>query len=507
MPQFLADLQRNLKGIWSRLDGGQRLIVAAVVMAAVVGFGAIVWFAGQPNYVTVYQAKSGTDLTEAKRALSQIGVPFQSDESGRGLLVERARYNDARSAIVGAGLDAAEDRTAIGGTMIEDAETKRFRLDAASRAQAEQAISTLEGVASATVVATRPRRSSFVSADRDVRPSAAVSLRLRPGASFEAIARSAASIASSQLMVPMENVDVVNAANSQHWRYDPDRAAGGGTSDFLVQQRNMGDDRSRMAQEALDAIYPGKTRVTVTIDLDPQWEIRSEKVLPSSPVALTDKTTKDTSVSHEPTRGAAGDPSATANANAAPGGETNKTGKETRERTFLADVGERRVGKLAPEIRRMSVALLYDPSLEQQQNFKKEDLESVVKAIVGFRDGQDAISTYAGAFVAPEPIAEVTGPSLVDRAVDWAPAVGQVVGVLLVVMFLKGLLKAPAKKTSVAAAGAGGGAAKMSTEEEERNLPVEEQQKRMRREIERAIEADPAALAKLLESWLAEQRA
>jgi transposase len=33
-------------------------------------------------------------------------------------------------------------------------------------------------------------------------------------------------------------------------------------------------------------------------------------------------------------------------------------------------------------------------------------------------------------------------------------------------------------------------------------LPVEEQQKRMRREIERAIASDPAALAKMLESWL-----
>ncbi len=504
MPQFLVDLQRNLKGIWSRLDGSQRLIVAAVMLAAVVGLGGILWYAGQPSYVVVFEAQNGADLREAKRVLSQANIPFVPDETGQSLRVERGRYGVARSAILEGGLDAREDRTSIGGTIIEDAETKRFRLDGASRAQAEKAIATLDGVQAATVVATRPRRSSFVSNDADVRPSAAVTLRLRPGASFEAVARSAASITASQLMVPMENVDIVNAANSQHWRYDPDRAGGAGSSEFLSQQRSMGDERSRLAQEALDAIYPGKTRVTVSIDLDPQWEIRSERVLPTKPVAISDRSTKDATELKEPGR-AVGDPSATANNGSVAAVPGNTSKKETRDREFLKDIGERRVGKLAPEVRRMSVALLYDPALEQKSTFKKDELENVVKAIVGFRDGQDAISTYASEFIVAEPVAEVSGPSVGDRVTEWAPAVGQVIGVVLVVMFLKGLLKTPPRRAGSAAALGGGGAA--SQVEDESKLPAEEQQKRMRREIERAIEADPAALAKLLESWLAEQRA
>lgn len=172
MPQFLIDLQRNLKGIWSRLDGGQRLIIGAVMFVAVLGLGAILWFAGQPSYVVAFQTQNGTDLAEAKRVLSQAAIPFRADDSGQGLLVERALFGAARSAITEGGLTDREDRTSIGGTIIEDAETKRFRLDGAARAIAEKAIVTLDGVQAATVVATRPKRAPFVSVDADVKPSA-----------------------------------------------------------------------------------------------------------------------------------------------------------------------------------------------------------------------------------------------------------------------------------------------------------------------------------------------
>src|SRR5262245_1531503 len=425
MPQFLTDLQKNLKGIWSRLDGGQRLIVVAVTSVAVIGLCAILWFAGQPTYVVALSAKSGADLREAKRLLSQANVPFVPDETGQSLRVERDRYGAARSAILEGGLDAGEDHSLLGGTIIEDAETKRFRLDNAARALAEQAIATLEGVQSATVVATRPRRSPFVDGD-SVHPSATVSLRLRPGASFEAVARSAASLTSSQLMVPMEHVDVVNAANSQHWHYDADRAAGGGSNEFLATQRAIGAERSRLAQEALDAIHPGKTPVTVALDLDPQWEIRSERVLPDQPVAISDKSMKDSTESRD-ARTATGDPSATATP-AVLAAPTSTTKKETRDREFLHDIGERRTGKLAPEIRRISVALLYDRVLEQKTGFDKTELERVVKAIVGFRDGKDAISTYAGEFVEPEPASVPGGPGLFERATTWVPVAGQLLG-------------------------------------------------------------------------------
>src|SRR5262249_31239090 len=158
------------------------------------------------------------------------------------------------------------------------------------------------------------------------------------------------------------------------------------------------------------------------------------------------------------------------------------------------DVGERRSGRLAPEVRRLSVALLYDKSLEQKPGFAKDELVRVVKSIVGWdskRDSEEAFSTMAGEFPAapPEPTA-AQGAGPLDVLLKWAPTIGQVVGVVLVLLFLKGLLRR--------SGGAPRGAAPAAITLDDAQLPPDEQQKRMRREIERAITSDPAALARLL---------
>src|SRR5204863_6487557 len=104
MRQFLSDLRNNLKGIWGRLDGGQRLVVVAVLLASAVGLGAMLWYAAQPSYVTVFEATTGEELRDAKRLLTQAGVPFVPDDSGQSLKVERGRFAAASSAIFEGGL-------------------------------------------------------------------------------------------------------------------------------------------------------------------------------------------------------------------------------------------------------------------------------------------------------------------------------------------------------------------------------------------------------------------
>jgi flagellar biosynthesis/type III secretory pathway M-ring protein FliF/YscJ len=234
-------------------------------------------------------------------------------------------------------------------------------------------------------------------------------------------------------------------------------------------------------------------------------------VLPADPVLVSEQTTKDSTQSGEPPASRGGDPSTTPAA-AAPAGARNETKKETTKRDFLPDIGERRSGRVAPEIKRLTVALLYDKSLEKKTGFSKDDLVKVVKSIVGWdqsRDEKDGFSTLADEFPTAAPEAEaaaVAGPGMLDRALQWAPMAGQLLGLALVLLFLKGLLKQPrARARPRAGVGAGAGSAGVEgIDADEGELPPEEQQKRMRREIERAIATDPAALAKMLERWLAE---
>lgn len=509
MRQFLSELQKNLMGIWARLDGGQRLVVLTVLAAATVGLGAILWFAGQPSYVNVFEAKTADELREAKQALNQSVIPFVSDETGRGLLVDRSNFGAARSALMDGNLLDKGSGGILDSSIVEDADTRRFKLEGATRAQAEAAIAALSGVHSATVTASLPKRNAFVSMDASSQSQATIALRLRQGASFTDVARSAASMAASQLGLPTANVEVYNAANpSQRWRYDPDRESGGGSSEFLALQRLLATERTELAQQALDALYPGKTHVQVGVDLDATWQVTNEKVLPETPYALTEDSTKDETDSSQ--RGkTGGDPSLVAQAANEPA-NSNKSVKETKKKTFHGPIGEKRTARLAPEIKRLSVALLYDPSLEQSPGFDKQKLVSVVKSIVGWdpaRDDESMFSSLAGAFAPVEELPAAPAPGMGELAAKWGPTIGQVVGVVLVLMFLKSMMKAPTPKPVAAEPTIDPAVAAAAAAEAEAKLPPEEQQKRMRREIERAIAGDPAALAKILEGWLAETRA
>lgn len=487
----INDVLAQVKGIWARLDGGQRFVVSAVTLATVAGLGAIVWYSGRPSYQTVFTARDNDDIGRAERALQQAGIAWKVGP-GRSFLVESSRSDEAGMAIAKEGLLGTSNPTIGGGlSLVEDAETKAYKLDAAARQCAAAAIQQLEGVVQATVTASRPRtRTAFRDRDHEQRPSATVVLKLRVGASFDSIARSASSIAASQLMVPPANIEVVSSSGGQRYRYDPDRDAGGATSDFLTLQRSISDERTRLAQERLDHLWPGKTSVSVNVVLDPAWEIRSEKVLPSEALVSQETIKKDQ------TEGAARTPEE--------GRSTSKN--EVKDRKYVTEIGERRTGKHLPDVKRMTVAVLYDPALEQAKGFSKDDLVKTVKAIVGWdpaRDQPEAFSTLVAEFAAP--VAEAgpaTGPGIADVALRWGPTVGQIVGVLVVVVFLRGLFKR-SRKSATADAGAAETARVESTE----NLTPEEQQKRMRREIERSIASDPAALAKLLETWLVEQKA
>jgi flagellar M-ring protein FliF len=494
---FLNEILAQLKGIWGRLDGGQRLVVSAVMLATIVGLGVVVWFAGQPSYETVFTAATNDEIAQVQQALQKAGISWEVGDDGRTFRVDRSKVGVANMAMRQAGLNGGSAPVIGGGTsLIDDAETKAWKLDAASRAQAASAIAMLDGVASVTVAASRPRRTAaFRDRDGEVRPSATVVLKLRTGVPFEPLARSAASVASSQLMVPLENVEIVNSTGNQRWRYDPDRDAGGGSSEFLNLQRGISDERTRIAQERLDQMWPGKTSVSVIVELDPSWEVTSEKVLPTDPIVRSEKFSKDIAdTTGKPTSDGERD--------------KNTSRNETRDREFVTEIGERRTGRMAPEIRRMAVAVLYDRSLEQATGFNRDDLVNTVKAIVGWdpaRDKPEAFSTLAGEFAPVEPEAVVAGgPTMVDVALRWGPTVGQILGVVVVVLFLRGLFRRAMPRAKVAAAD--GGVA-MRPEAREENLPPEEQQKRMRREIERTIASDPAALARLLETWLTEQKA
>lgn len=502
MRTFFNDFLVQLKGIWARLDGGQRLIVVAVLGATVVGLGGIVWYAGQPSYESVCTPNSPEEIAQAQQALQSAGISYTTDDLGRTFLVERSKVGLAYLALNKAGVNTKAPPS-IGGTssLMDDAATKAFKLDQASIGMAQDAILGLTGVVAVKVTANKPRRqSAFRDRDRENKPSATVLLSLKSGGSWNDIAKAAANLTASQLMIPLDNVTVFSASGLQRYQYDPDKEAGLGSSEFLNMQRQMAEEKAALAQEGLDRMWPGLTNVSVTVDLDPNWEITVQKVLPPEPLVKTEKTTKDDT---SKTTGKAPDPNGATTDPA----NSDKQKNETKDRTYVTDIGERRSGKQAPDIKRMTVAVLYDKKLEKSEGFSKDDLVKTVKSIVGWdkkRDQDDDFSTMSSDFATVDFGAELaSGPGIADLALRWGPTVGQILGVIVVVMFLKGLFK----RSSAGSKGSTSEEPLVAASARNENLSPEDQQKKMRKEIEKAIANDPAALAKLLESWLVESKA
>ncbi|MGC6486171.1 MAG: flagellar M-ring protein FliF C-terminal domain-containing protein [Planctomycetota bacterium] len=497
MRNFLQDVATQLRGIWARLEGPQRLVVSAVTLATLVGLGAIVWFAGQPSYEVVFSATSGDETARAQQALQKAGMSWQLDDSGMRLMVDRDKVGRARAAIAGEGLMGTREVSLdTSGSFIEDAATKKWRLNNATRAQAEQAILKLGGVHSVTVTGSKPDRMvAFRDRQDEQKAKATVVLGLRPGAPFESTAYGAASIAASQLMIPLANIDVFSASGASRWSYNPDRNSGAGSSEFLAMQRDMSDTRTRLAQARLEQLYGDKISVQVHVELDPKWEVRREKVLPDEPLMKKEEMTKDSTDGAAPSEDVAG----------------SKSKNEKRTREYVTEIGERRTGVAMPEIKRVTFAVLYDKKLEdpggadEREPLVPTELERTVKAIVGWSKARDfktdedpGFSIMTGTFQAPAqaPVA-IAGPGMGDMALEYAPVIGQLLGVVIVVLFLRGLFKRSRKAAPAAAP---------ATDVADVEVAPEEQQRRMRREIERSIADDPAALAKMLEAWLMEQK-
>jgi flagellar biosynthesis/type III secretory pathway M-ring protein FliF/YscJ len=340
-----------------------------------------------------------------------------------------------------------------------------------------------------------------------------VTLGIVPGDSFRRIARAAVPVIASALGMPPEQVTVVNAATAETWRADGER--GGDlpdSADFLALQQRRAEELQEKAHDLLEATYPGQVRVRVNVQLDPNWKLERRTLTPEAPLVKTDKLSKQDSGSGA-SGTVAGDPSTTGavagNANApASGGPTNKN--ETRDREYVTAIGSAESGMLSPDVRRLSAAIVIDEAAVQSDAGKVDQITKLVKGAIGWdetRDGAE-LPVVVEKFKAAPPPPAAAGPGVMGLVREFGPTAGQVVAVVLVLVFLRGLLRRsqrpmPARLPGRTAAARAGAAAAAEPAEE---LSPEDDMKRARREIERAIADDPGAVSRLLESWLVEQR-
>ena len=330
MPQFLADILSQMKAIWMRLDGGQRLTIAVVLLATLVGIGAIVWYSSQPS-LQVIASGNNYDLAEVTKALEDERIPYT--QSGTQILVDRDLVGKAAAALSARNVQSSSgsDKSFLE-SMTSSAEDRAAIRLRQLQQQAEHALRGIHGVRDARVQASKPRRSAFRMNDKGNQPRATVLLRLTPGVSFQRVARSAAETVASTIGLPPEDVIVIDMVTQATFKLNPD----GPNTDVVGFRRQERELEAVYREKALQVLGPlgDKVRVTITVHLDPEYTSTRRKYIAPEPVIVQESTTKENRQGAGKTQG--GDPSVT---NAVAGNQsTGPRGHSLHEVGPLEDV-------------------------------------------------------------------------------------------------------------------------------------------------------------------------
>ena len=512
MPTFLQELLTQLRGIWGRLDGGQRATILTVLGAAIVGLAALVYVAQRPDYVTVHVTSDIRQLGEASAALQGAGFVFKTD--GLSVQVSSSDYDAARSVLSGAGIVAGGDDDDLTPSMSDSEAVKNQKLFRGRIRSIERKLAAHSGIISATVQASQPKRRLYKVLDDQIPRTAAVSVRLAPGASPSTVAAFVLDSVQAGLEIPRGDISVFDSNGG--------RLGGGGSGAVsgMLSERELALARQKQhkAQEMLDISLPGQAKVTVNVEFDPRVTQLRAPYAGDTQVVASRRKVKNSSVDERPNFN--GDPSTAAqtspaNGAAATGSPLRSTQKTDEDETKYAEPGEQRVIQTDHMIKRITASLVIDKDVPQiadaadatAKQAAAAKIGEMVKGAIGFDEarGDDLKIVFDVDLQEPAPAEPLaSGPSFLDIAREWGPTLGQVVGVVVVLLFLRGLLKSANPRAAGASATAGGSSDGESAKPEP---TAEELSRRMRREIERSIAEDPAAVSRLLEAWLAEQPA
>jgi flagellar biosynthesis/type III secretory pathway M-ring protein FliF/YscJ len=501
MPQFLQDLISQLKNIWIQLTGAQRLVVGVVLMAVIVGMGSLIYFGTRPDYVPFRNDLLGEERAKAIRLLEDAGVQIRLQ--GDVLLVDSRDKSKAGAAMAKAGLGkGSDDSTSLNAldsvTMSRDMTREMMRRVRAK--EVEKAIQANRSVVWAKVIYNNPRRSFFVSKELSAQPSASVIISLRRPEVFKSVARQAIEITTKSLGIDRSMV-TVNSTDG-HSFSEGDVGSGGASSDLLSLEMKHSSILTAKAQMALERLYPGKTQVSASVTYANTITSLKETIVPEDKVLKEKTTTKSNSINRPKTAG--GDPGVGSIAGGSAGQGAVEAGANTQEESrsheiYQSNLGTRIIRPLAPEVKKLTISLAIDKSLEKD----KSQIVNLVMGAVGWDAKRDGAITPA-VMEFPKDEAEAAPESgMLDMVKQYGPLGAQILSILFVLLFLRGLLKKGKKASGLAAGVSSSGGASGPNEDEELN-PAQ-QIKKLRREIEKVVAEDPGSVSRLMENWLREK--
>jgi flagellar M-ring protein FliF len=509
MKELLDRLMTGLKG-----TSNSARVAAGVVTLALLAFaGLAAVVAGRAHFELAFSGLTDHELAQVCKALSEAGIPFEQSQPPAPFVVyvDEGQRSSAYMAAYGAGaLDKPLEGILSGqgvASVFESAEERAQGVRKREWQEMEKMLEELDFVAGARVRTSAAQAGGLLAGPAPA-PTASVTLRVvGEGELSSAQSETVANLVSRGLGV--DKTRLVVSDQSGRALYDGEaRTEGREVRDLLDHQADYEQRTARAANAVLEEILgPNKARVTVSSEWDYAQSTTRKDTTAKGAVVQETKTSSEKPLSSS-VGTAAGlsantlDPDAP---EAAPVGTPNspvaaveKTSEETKE--YAPTVTREERVRLVPELKRLSVALFLDQSVEAQS----KSLEQAIQAAVGFdAERRDGFTTIVLPFVVPPEAApdESAAPvpvrpdplleTLLERGVEIASA-------LVFLVLLVRTLRGP-KKARAAAAGTGTapGAAATAAEVDAELLA--------RAQVDELLKTDPAKVGELLARWAREE--
>jgi flagellar M-ring protein FliF len=506
MNELLEKLGASLKGTSAGARAVAALVGAALVAVAVLA--AVV--ANRPHYELAFSGLTDHELAQVCKALSEARIPFEQSQPP-GPFVVYVDEDQRSSAYMAAYSAGALDKP-LEGILSGDGITSVFD-SAEERAQGvrkrewqemEKMLEELDFVSGARV-RTSSASTSPLAGGRAVPTTASVTLRVAGGAELtRAQAETVANLVSRGLGVERTNLvisDQSGRALHDGREQEDDRRA---VVDLLAHQEEHDRRLALQANSVLQEILgPNKARVSVSSEWDfAQTTLRTEtaqkgavvqesKTTSEKPVGSTTGSTTGVSTNTLDPDSPASTPDV---APVAP--VLEKTSEETK--SYAPSVAREERVRFVPELKRLSVALFLDQSVQAPAK-----LEQAIKAAVGFDEERDDFSSVVLPFVAPAvPAAETEGaaaaPSEPSPLVESLLRRGlEIVAAVVFLALLFRTLRSPRRAPGAAAPSAAGAAAGEPGAVDAELLA--------RAEVDELLRSDPARVGEILSRWAREE--
>jgi len=456
----MDEARQQIQTWWQGLARWQQVAAVAVAVGGLALLFYLTILAQTPEYAVAYSGLSQEDAALVVEALKKAGVPYQIDGDGSVIRVPAARLHETR-------LDLARQGLPKGGTIgfeIFDGGQlsnlgmtefmQKVNYQRALEGELARTIAALDPLQAARVHVVLPEPSLFLEEQKE--PTASVLVQLKPGrrlepGQIEAITNLVASSVEGLKPEAVTVVDVAgNVLSSQAQAASLSPMADMTTTQIELQRMVETETQSRLQRLLDKTLGPDKAAVQVSVTLDwDRLEMSSETYTPANAEAGVVRSSRVV----EEYQGAPGEtiggvPGVDSNSLQIPSYQTVISGTTgaglKREAVYNYEVSKttQNLVKAPGSIKRMSVALMLDESIPEEQ---RQSIQDMVAAAAGLDTGRgDTIALAATAFDRSFYIEQQKALADAQRhelMVTGVKAAGSILGLLLLLLFVRSLFR------------------------------------------------------------------